>query len=1128
MKKLTRYSLLSLAAVLFAGSLLNTSPIAANADDDFIVDLHSKTFLKVETGEHFTVVLSTDNEVFTFGRNHLGQLGIGSTEATLEVNDITESFNLGASETIIDIAAGRHSTVALTSLNRIFTWGSNSFGQLGNGTTGVGLSPIDVTTGFNPSNVAVNKIVAGDENVMVWLAGNVVRIAGRNDTGQLGQGNTNIVSTVVAVNFASLLTGETIKDVGIYAKTAYTLTELGKVLTWGDNGQKQVGNNGSTTVNAPVNITSNFGLTGGEKVISMAIGVNHAVAVTSAYKVFFWGTNSNYAIGEGLAVNTVKNTPFNATSAFIYQDGDNTDGLGTHDYGYNTYYKEPLRVFAGNDSTFFEVRAGESTDDEPTPYYYDEYEYYVVGLGVYEGDNYILGEDAVEDWETYVLQLDYVYWDYYDEGYELIDFGFSRTNLILLNSEGDFTMSGSNAYGQQGLGYPSDGGEYENTNYSYNVRDFIDYIYAYLPTNLTLPVDDYFYPAIGGMTPALADEYYAIYGEWANWGRLNPGLLDYFFPEIYQSGYSFNEKEWSLFSDSELTFMRQIIATLFENEVLYESWIKTNELILEELDEEYGTETAYWIRYDMKLYAEYGSYDVADGDEAYLDDETASLVSDTTELRLDFYRETITNVEGFEQNVLQPFLNDVIAEKDALIDSDLWLYYFDDYYDENVLDLGSDEIEFLIQEGYEDDILAIFAAFDELSDMEQLLIDEYHYWGIYDELFNAYYDYFADDYADELYDFMYDVQEEDWYLYYPLFENLEALEALLEKINDLPSLSFDRFTEIYTDFWGDEYYDYETYEYWLHLNELLPLLKEGFPVFEQLKNVDENLLQYDSEYDEYYFDLEDIAAVIKMFNDYTALSEDAQDLLDGEYIYWLYELALETLANYVENLLWDLYNIEDESGTYGLFANYDDVLAALAAFEDLPEEALEYLDEEATSYYEYLLGLKEHLEEGLDVYAQIVEIENFDFDDLSPEDIEAIGDMYQAYLALSPEAQQLLNPEYVDYLMSLTVEFVESNVSNLPETLEDFEATFNDLETKDQTIANLLAAWNAYQAMSEEMKELMDPEQRAHLEALYARYQELIKPNVDLGMIGLIILHLLAGTYFAFKKRDLLVPIVKE
>jgi hypothetical protein len=55
----------------------------------------------------------------------------------------------------------------------------------------------------------------------------------------------------------------------------------------------------------------------------------------------------------------------------------------------------------------------------------------------------------------------------------------------------------------------------------------------------------------------------------------------------------------------------------------------------------------------------------------------------------------------------------------------------------------------------------------------------------------------------------------------------------------------------------------------------------------------------------------------------------------------------------------------------------------------------------------------------------------------------------------------------------------------------------------------------------------MDPEARAHLEALYARYLELTKPSVDLLMIGLILVHLSAGVYFAFKKKDVLVKPVQ-
>jgi hypothetical protein len=169
-----------------------------------------------------------------------------------------------------------------------------------------------------------------------------------------------------------------------------------------------------------------------------------------------------------------------------------------------------------------------------------------------------------------------------------------------------------------------------------------------------------------------------------------------------------------------------------------------------------------------------------------------------------------------------------------------------------------------------------------------------------------------------------------------------------------------------------------------------------------------------------------------------------------------------------------------------------------------------------------LLDLKALLEEGLDVYEQLTNIFDFDFDNLSPEDIAAIVNMVNDYDALSEEARELLDPETIAYYVSLTLEFIEDLVEDLPESIEDFEALFNDPETKDDVEDALLDAWASYQSLSPELKDQLDPEARAQLEALYARYQELLRPtsNVNLMIIGLLIIHLSAGAYFAFKKRD--------
>jgi alpha-tubulin suppressor-like RCC1 family protein len=1124
------------AIALFSGVLINSSPITVSAYEDFIVDLHDETFLKVESGQHFTIVLSSNNEVFTFGRNNRGQLGNGTTNESLSVFNITDSFNLNVGETVEDIDAGWGFTVAVTSDNRVFAWGDPDVVQLAKGSVSVlpQTTPFDLTSALNPTNAIVRKISAGDSNIMVWTDSNVVRMAGANNFGQLGQGNTTSTPGAVSVNWSTLLNDEVLKDVGIFAQTAYALTESGKVLAWGDNANKQVGNNGPTNVTSPSQI-SFPDLSGDEEIVSASIGVNHGVAVSNEYRVFFWGTNGNAAVGdtETLPLGTVKNTPFDATEAFIYTNefNDYLDGfainydrdISTNEI-YSAYVARPLEVIALNDATVFKSEEFRQNyeNGNPAAIDYIQIYYQVIGLNTYDGNDYVL-DSTMEEELDYLPELEYadynVYY-YYNDEEGIIDLGFSRTHSIWLNTDGDFTIFGSNEFGEHGVGYTSEGGEEWNYNYSINVRDFIDYIYAYLPTNLTAPLDPYFNPA-GGPSSGVIAEQEAIFGYWRGFNSdiREPGIVDYFFPESF-FGELFSEKEWSLITAEQMTVMQQIIATVFEDEIVYESYIRTDELILEVLDDD-GREAADWLRYDMEYYSNYGSYELGWDEELYLTDGIIDLLPSSVETRLNRYRELLAAVEGFEDTYLQPFLALMEDETDD-VNLDIDFVYFDDYYKENALDLDYEQMEYLIDNEYESMILNIFTAYEALPELVQLLINEWNFYGIYEELYYAYYDFFADDYAEALLQFENDVQEGDWEWYWPLFENLSELETLLAGIDNLNEISYDLFVEMFGQ--DDEFFSYGMYEYWIWLNDLLPLLQEGKDVYDQIVII-EDLIQNDDDYE--YVNLEDVAAILDMYADFLLLSNEAQDLLDPENVYLIYSLALEALANEVEDLGWDIYDIEDESGTYGLFANYDDVLAALAKFEALPEDALEYLSDDAIDYYEYLMSIKLSLEEGLDVFDQIMDIEDMDLDNLDVTTIEAILDMYQDYLALSEDAQDLLNPDYVQWLLSLIIDQVEGDIEELPGTVEDFDALFNDAETKDTTVNSLLGAWNKYQAMSDDLKDDMDQEARAHLEALYARYLELNKTSVDLWMVGLIIVHLSAGVYFAFKKRDILVKPVQ-
>jgi hypothetical protein len=130
--------------------------------------------------------------------------------------------------------------------------------------------------------------------------------------------------------------------------------------------------------------------------------------------------------------------------------------------------------------------------------------------------------------------------------------------------------------------------------------------------------------------------------------------------------------------------------------------------------------------------------------------------------------------------------------------------------------------------------------------------------------------------------------------------------------------------------------------------------------------------------------------------------------------------------------------------------------------------------------------------------------------------------MYVDYLALSEEAKSLLDPEYVDYLVSLVTDHVENSVNSIADSIEEFDTLYNDEDIREDLVSNLLDAYNTYNDLPEDIKDLIDIETREQLEAFHARYLVLSQPKSDIGMIGLILVHLTAGAYFVYKKRKII------
>ncbi|WP_019070612.1 RCC1 domain-containing protein [Streptomyces hokutonensis] len=131
----------------------------------------------------------SDNAVKAWGYNATGQLGDNSTINRSTPVDTQGIWTNGVSQ----IAAGCNHSIAVTGAdNRLKTWGQNTSGQLGDGTTDYRITPVPV-----PALTGVQLVAGGREHTMVLLSDNTVRSWGANSSGQLGNGTTTESSTPV-------------------------------------------------------------------------------------------------------------------------------------------------------------------------------------------------------------------------------------------------------------------------------------------------------------------------------------------------------------------------------------------------------------------------------------------------------------------------------------------------------------------------------------------------------------------------------------------------------------------------------------------------------------------------------------------------------------------------------------------------------------------------------------------------------------------------------------------------------------------------------------------------------------------------------------------------------------------
>ena len=250
------------------------------------------TITNLACGGDFSLALASNGTVWAWGSNSNGELGNGTNADRWAPAQV--SLPIGV--TIINIAAGWTHSLALASDGTVWAWGSNSNGELGNGTNTPSDIPVQVSL---PSGVIITNIAGGASHSLALASNGTVWAWGNNDFGELGNGTNTNSNIPVQVSLPSGLTCTNIAGGGLHS---LALASNDTVWAWGYSGNDG-GPDGINSSNIPVQVS----LPSGVIITNIAGGSLHSLALASNGTVWAWGNNDFGELGNG--TNTYSSIP---------------------------------------------------------------------------------------------------------------------------------------------------------------------------------------------------------------------------------------------------------------------------------------------------------------------------------------------------------------------------------------------------------------------------------------------------------------------------------------------------------------------------------------------------------------------------------------------------------------------------------------------------------------------------------------------------------------------------------------------------------------------------------------------------------------------------------------------------
>ncbi|MCT4582733.1 MAG: hypothetical protein N4A35_15060 [Flavobacteriales bacterium] len=280
-----------------AGALLYLTKMAYFENNNIRVKYLYISPTTPNTNEGKAVYALTDNgDVYAWGRNGVGQLGIGNTTdqqtpliiTTLQGRNIVKMTQSGGGGTGVSVAA-------ISATGSLYTWGYNGYGQLGTGSTSNFNSP-QFISGITAQDIVMRRWSYGS-TLLINAAGNVLG-AGYNGLGVIGDGTTTNRNTFTQTS--NVFTNAKEVHMGVNNHAAAIVTNSGDLYVAGYNAHYGLGLGtvGTTVTNYTMPSAPFQGMV--KKVVLQAWGSYKSIHVLDTLgRIWACGDNVGGQLGTG-------------------------------------------------------------------------------------------------------------------------------------------------------------------------------------------------------------------------------------------------------------------------------------------------------------------------------------------------------------------------------------------------------------------------------------------------------------------------------------------------------------------------------------------------------------------------------------------------------------------------------------------------------------------------------------------------------------------------------------------------------------------------------------------------------------------------------------------------------------